>query len=146
MSLIPDPLFLGLFLRNQNVVCELMGTSKCPLACPTQSFLQPTENCCNPIKIGSHTVGSSCQTTSSNKYQKNDYVLTVVPETPGFPHSTNFDRNSLPFSPLFLAISSRYLFQSENDIFWEFLKISINTLMFHLRMSSGKCLHTLIMS
>jgi len=44
----------------------------------------------------------------------------VAPVNPGLPHSTNFPFKAFESTFLLLAISSRYLFQSENDNFGEF--------------------------
>lgn len=49
-------------------------------------------------------------------------ILTVVPLRPGLPHEVSFSLISLTSTPLVLAISSKYLFQSAKDSFGAFLK------------------------
>ena len=51
------------------------------------------------------------------------FVITVVPAAnPGFPHPASCPLISLESKLLVLAISSRYLFQSENESLGEFLE------------------------
>ena len=50
------------------------------------------------------------------------FQLTVAPVNPGAPDATSFSLMASASMPLFLAISSRYLFQSANESFGLFLK------------------------
>jgi hypothetical protein len=52
----------------------------------------------------------------------------VAPVNPGFPHSTNLPFKTFPSIFLFFAISSRYLFQSENVSLGEFFEIFRNAM------------------
>ena len=55
-------------------------------------------------------------------FEINGNFLTVVPDSPGFPQDTSLPLISLASTFLVFEISSRYLFQSANDNFGEFLK------------------------
>ena len=51
------------------------------------------------------------------------FLLTVAPVNPGAPDAVSFSLSASTSTPLFLAISSRYLFQSVNDNFGLFLQV-----------------------
>ena len=60
-----------------------------------------------------------------------NFVITVAPENPGLPHPASCPLISLESKLLVLAISSRYLFQSENESLGEFLEKETITMFEH---------------